>query len=566
MFNLPFFNRKHSIKPTVLVVLDGFGIAPPSDGNAVALAKTLHLDFYKEHYPHGAVIASGEAVGLPTNEVGNTEVGHLTLGAGRVVLQDLKRINVSIAKGTFYDNKALVAAAAHVKSYNSKLHILGLVSTGKVHSSIEHLQALLQFCKKEDVENVCIHAFTDGRDAPPKEGIDVIKNLENTLDTMRIGKIASLSGRYYAMDRDRRWARTEKTYRAIVEGKGLQALNPEEAIRNAYTSGKSDEFIEPTLILNNGSPLTIDDNDAVIFFNYRIDRAKQLTMSLVLPEFETIKQFDFGYDAKSNKRLDKVELDTTFVRNKIPRNLFFVTMTEYQKNLPVSQIAFAPEVVDKSLPQVLSESGLQQMHMAESEKERFVSYYFRGMKEEKVSGEDILIVPSPKVATYDLQPEMSLPELVKQFKKQLNRDKYHFFVLNFANADMVGHTGNIHAAINAIETIDTQLNELVQSVLKYDGSVIVTADHGNAEEMLSYPSSTFFYTSEMGVVSTDHSANPVPVLFISNSLYDVKVDVPKGQLSDIAPTILALLGIPVPGLMTGNNLLDGIFRSHIHGM
>jgi len=559
MFSLPFFDRQNKINPIVLVVLDGFGVAPPSSGNAITLAKTPHYDYYRAHYPNGTLIASGEAVGLPTNEVGNTEVGHLTLGAGRVILQDLKRINLSIEKGTFYDNKSLVQAAVHTKTYNSNLHILGLVSSGKVHSSIEHLYALLQLAKKEQIKNIFIHMFTDGRDAGPKEAIEVSDKLEKILDSMRVGKIASVSGRYYAMDRDRRWPRIEKTYKAIVNGIGSQAKNTREAIANAYQKGQTDEFIEPTLIIGpNGEKYTISDNDAVIYFNYRTDRAKQLTMALTMPNFENIASFDFGYDPKSNKRLDTISTGETFKREKIVKNMYFVTMTEYQKDLPVSAVAFGPEIIQNSIPEVLTKNNLSHMHMAESEKERFVTYYFDGMREVPFANEEKHIVPSPKIATYDLKPEMSLPDLVKQCKKKIKMDRYHFLIVNFANADMVGHTGNLPAAIKAVEYIDTYLHDLIQTVLNYNGTVCITADHGNAEELLTFPSSTFFYTTQAGVISTDHSSNPVPVLFINNALYDVKSDIPKGQLSDVAPTLLSWMGLTVPEEMTGRNLLQGI--------
>lgn len=561
MFKLPFFNfgHPHTIKPVVLIILDGFGLAPPSSGNAISLARTPHWDSYLKHYPNGALIASGESVGLPTNEVGNTEVGHLTLGAGRVIFQDLKRINIAIEKGTFYDNKALVAAAAHAKKNNSNFHIMGLVSTGKVHSSIEHLNALIQFCKKEDLHNVYIHAFTDGRDAAPKDGIDVIKKLEEYLDTVRVGKIASLGGRYYAMDRDRRWQRTEKMYKAIVEGVGNTAPSAQSAIENAYSKGQTDEFIEPTIISGSNGPLPrIGDNDAAVFFNYRIDRAKQLSMAFVLPDFEKPGSIELGYDEKTNKHSGQGLSGTTFTRGKKAKNLFFVTMTEYQKGMPVSAVAYAPEMVANPLPCVLSGLNLNQLHMAESEKERFVTYYFDGMREEKYPGEETIVVPSPKVATYDLKPEMSLPELSKQCVKNLQKDMYHFVVVNFANADMVAHTGNLAAAIRAIDAIDTYIDDIVKAVLKYNGTVIVTADHGNAEELLTFPNSTFFYTTAVGSVSTDHSNNPVPVLFLNKALYDVKVPVENGQLCDVAPTILHLMGINTPAEMTGRNLLERV--------
>jgi len=561
MFTIPFLNifkKEHTIKPTVLVVLDGFGQAPASQGNAVELAKTPHIDYFREHYPNGALIASGEAVGLPTNEVGNTEVGHLTIGAGRVILQDLKRINLAIENGTFYDNKVLGDVVTHIQKNNSRLHILGLISSGKVHSSIDHLYALLHFAKEQHISEVFIHAFTDGRDAPPKEAAEVISKLEKFCDTLGVGKIASVSGRYYAMDRDRRWPRIKKTYMALVEGLGPTAKNADEAIKNAYAKGQSDEFIEPTLIVGDGTVKpTIMDNDAVIYFNYRTDRAKQLTMAIALPDFEHLQNFDFGYDALTNKKVEGVS-DPTFIRSKIVKNLFFVTMTEYQKNLPISGVLFGSEIVETPLCEVLSKANFMQMHMAESEKEKFVTFYFDGLRESFQPGEETAIIPSPKVATYDQKPQMSLPQLVKEFKRRLSKDTYHFFLLNFANADMVAHTGNLSAAIRAIETIDKELNDLVNHTLRYNGTVIITADHGNAEEMLTFPSSTFFYTSQSGIVNTDHSNNPVPVFIIRNDLFDIKVPIGKGQLSDVAPTILNIIGLPVPAVMTGKNLLAGL--------
>lgn len=559
MFELPFFKKTYSIKPTVLVVLDGFGQAPASGGNAVDLARTPHLDYYREHYPNGTLIASGEAVGLPTNEVGNTEVGHLTIGAGRVILQDLKRINLAIENGTFYENRVLLEVTNHVKKNNSKLHILGLVSSGRVHSSIDHLYALLHYAKSQQISEVFIHAFTDGRDAPPKEALEIITKLENFCETLGVGRIASISGRYYAMDRDHRWSRIQKAYKAIVEETGIIANTAEEAIKNAYSKGQSDEFIEPTVILNGlGKPNSISDNDAVIFFNYRIDRAKELTMAISIPDFEHLENFNFGYDSLHNPDTPKVPDNQTFTRNRVAKNLYFTTMTEYQKNLPLSGVLFQSEVVVNPLSEIIAHANLRQLHMAESEKERFVTFYFNGLREEPQTGEEKDIIPSPKVATYDQKPEMSLPLILKEFKKKLSKDIYHFFVLNFANADMVAHTGNLRSAITAIETIDSHLYDLVSSVLKHNGTVIVTADHGNAEEMLTFPSSSFFYTSQSGIVNTDHSNNPVPVFIIRNDLFDIQVPIPKGQLSDIAPTILSIMDIPIPPEMNGKNLLSAI--------
>ena len=542
----------------MLVIIDGFGIAPPSEGNAISVAKTPNYDKLLTDYPNSELIASGESVGLPANEEGNTEVGHLTLGAGRVILQYLKRISVAIEKGTFFNNKALLQMASHIKTNGSNLHILGLIGSGHVHSSIDHLYGLLDFCKKEAIENVYLHLFTDGRDSPPKEGKQIIEQLESHLKTIKIGHIASISGRYYAMDRDRRWDRTERAYRAIVLGQGVAAESAVAAVEGAYLKGQTDEFIEPTIIGSATRPaVTVNDNDAVVFFNFRIDRPRQLTMAFVLPDFENLKSYDFGYEPEVRKDMGEVKFQSTFVRQKIARNIFFVTMTEYQEGLPVSNVAFGPEVVEMPLTQVISESGYKQLHIAESEKERFVKYYFNGLREEPVQGEDDIIVPSPKVATYDRKPEMSLPKLVSKLKKQLDKDIYHFVVVNFANPDMVAHSGNLKATIKAVEHVDKHLKKLVDTVLRKDGTVLITADHGNAEELLTFPSSGYFFTTSKGTINTDHSNNPVPFVVVNNKLKNSMLNMSKGALSDVAPTILGLFGIQKPTQITGDNLLEG---------
>lgn len=549
-------SKQHQIKPVVLVIMDGFGIAPPSAGNATTLAKMPNYNQFLKDYPHTELIASGESVGLPANEEGNTEVGHFTLGAGRTMYQDLKRINVAIEDTTFYDNRALLSASSHVKKFNSRIHIFGLASSGNVHSSLEHLFSLIQFCKKEDLKEVYLHLFTDGRDAPPQEGIEIIKSVEEYIENVQAGAIASISGRYYAMDRDRRWERTKLAYSAIVLGQGKTAESAQQAVEASYKTGKTDEFVEPTVITKNGRPVgLVQDNDAVVFFNFRVDRPRQLTMAFVLPDFERLKSFEFGFDPDTNIREGKVGFSATFERGKILKNLFFVTMTEYQKNLPVNAIAFGPEVVENSLPVVLSQAGLNQMHMSESEKERFVTYCFDGAREETQPNEDVQIIPSPKVATYDKKPEMSLPELTKAFKKQLAKDKYHFFVMNIANPDMVGHSGSLEATIKAVEYVDEYLAEIIGEVLRFDGTLLITADHGNAEELLTYSAQTFFYTTARGSMNTDHSNNPVPLLVISNSLKGSGRKLQKGALYDVAPTILALMGISKPKEMTGQDLM-----------
>lgn len=502
---LKIFNKqngpvKSSIKPTVLLILDGWGMAPSSAGNAIAQARTPNMDRYSQTYPHAELIASGESVGLPANEVGNTEVGHLTIGAGRLILQELKRISKAIEDESFYENQALVAAANHAKSRNSKFHIMGLISTGSVHSSIDHFYAVLEFCKRSGLKNVFVHVFTDGRDSPPNQGIEMVGKVDEYLRTNKLGIIATVSGRYWAMDRDRRWDRTQKTYDALVLGKGETASSATQAIKASYDAGKTDEFVEPTVIVaNNAAVATIDDNDAAVFFNFRIDRPRQLTMALTMKDFEKLKSYEFDYEPGEGKiKEKKKESGKTFTRGKVPQNLFFVTMTQYQKNTAASAVSFPPVVARNTLCEVVAAKGLAQFRLAESEKERFISYHLNGLRDISFPRELVKIVPSPKVSTYDKKPQMSLPKLLKEFKRALNDSKYNFFVINFANPDMVAHTGKMKATISALEHVDRAIGEVVASVLASDGSVIITADHGNAEELLSYPKGTFYYTTEKG--------------------------------------------------------------------
>lgn len=547
------------IKPVVLLILDGFGIAPPSEGNAIVRANTPNYDRMLKEYPHGELIAAGESVGLPANEAGNSEVGHLTIGVGRAIPQSLVRINRSIEDGSFYDNDAFWKAKEHIKKHDSNLHIMGLLGSGEVHSSIKHFYALIDMCKQKGLKNVFYHLFTDGRDAPPRDAIKVFGEIEQKLKEAKVGKIATISGRYFAMDRDRRWERTKRVYDAMVLGAGVNHTSALQAIQAAYGAGQTDEFIEPVVITEEGVPVgTVKDNDALIFFNFRIDRPRQLSMAFVLDNFERLESFQLGHDPYKHTYEKKGGIDIisgpTFRREKWPQNLFFVTMTEYQKGLPVSAVAYPPFTVEYSLAYVLASKGLKQMHMTESEKERMVTFYFDGMKEEKVKDEDVLIIPSPKVATYDKKPEMSLWEVVAEFKKQINLCKYNFFVLNFANPDMVAHSGKVEAAIKAIEHVDKALAEMEEAVLAYDGILLVTADHGNCEEMLSYPTTSFFYTSSKGAVNTEHSSNPVPLLVISRKYKGKAGSVFHGSLADVAPTTLALMGIEKPEAMTGKNV------------
>jgi 2,3-bisphosphoglycerate-independent phosphoglycerate mutase len=556
MFNLFGLGQKqvieNSLKPVVLLILDGWGIAPASEGNAIYKAKTPNWDKYVSTYAYGELIAAGESVGLPANEAGNSEVGHLTLGVGRRILQGLPRINKAIKDTSFFENKAFLAALAYQKKFNSKLHLMGMVSSGTVHSSTEHFLALVEFCQKQGLSDVRMHLFTDGRDAPPQDGLKVITQIEERLSQAQVGRITSIMGRYWAMDRDGKWDRTQRAYEALVLGKGNQAASSIEAIKTSYANGKTDEFIEPVII---GQPNSIADNDAVIFFNFRVDRPRQLTMAFVFPDFEAIKSVDFGYIPYERERAERTQKisGTTFKREKILQNLFFVTMTEYQKKLPVSAIAFPPLEIKNSLPEVLSKNGLRQFHLAESEKERMVAFYFDGTHEERFPGEEVAIIPSPRVATYDKKPEMSDFKLVKRFKQEIRKNSYHFFVINFANPDMVAHTGNIPATIKAVEAVDQALGEVVKEILAFNGTLIITADHGNAEELLTFPSTSFYITTDKGAVNTEHSNNPVPILIIGNAVQTRSLG--RGALSDVAPTILAIMNLSMPGEMEGRNLL-----------
>lgn len=555
-----FTSSPKKIKPTVVIVVDGFGIAPESKSNAIYLANMKNVKYYAENYPSGRLIAAGESVGLPANEAGNSEVGHLTIGVGRVINQSLVRINKSIENGTFYSNEALQAAINFAIKNQSKLHIMGMISSGSVHSDYKHLLALVELCKRNKFGDVYIHLFTDGRDAPPQDAVNVIQEVESYLETEKVGKIVSVTGRYFAMDRDGRWDRTQKVYEAMVIGKGLRSESALQAVQEAYKRGETDEFIQPTIIPvkshTASSVMTIDDNDSVIFFNFRIDRPRQLTMAFTLKDFENMKGVDFGY--VPHELRGDVSNVSTFKREKIVNNLYFVTMTEYQKNLPVSAIAFPPPEITDSLPEVISKQGLKQMHIAESEKERMVMFYFDGLREQRLEGEDFKIIPSPNVSTYDKKPEMSAAEIAEEFRKRISKDEYSFFVINFANPDMVGHTGNLEATIKGLKAVDKAIGIMVDEVLKRDGAVLITADHGNAEQLLTYPTYSFFYTSEVGSVNTEHSNSPVPVYVISNQLKGRMVGSLEGSLQDVAPTVLKIMGIPVPEIMTGRDILTSV--------
>ena len=539
-------------KSVVLIILDGWGLALAGPGNAISQASLPIYNKLWVSFPHARLTASGEPVGLPHGERGNSQTGHLNLGAGRIVYQDLPRINMNIADGSFFKNQAFLAALDHVKDNNSNLHLMGLVGQGGVHSSNEHLFALLHLTSESGIKNLFLHLFTDGRDSPPTSAPLYISQVEEKLKTEGLGKIATISGRYFALDRDNRWDRTQKAYEAIVKGNGLMATSPQEAIETAYAKGKTDEFIEPTVILGEGKrPVAaVSDNDAVIFFNFRIDRPRQLTKAFVLPDLEkaiTAKPYFDPYAEKYYKKTYAMapHVKKTFPRERQLRNLFFVTMTEYERGLPVI-VAFPPTTVNMPLARILSEKNLRQLHITETEKERFITYYFNGQREDVNLGEDWIVIPSPNVPTYDQTPEMSAKEITQVLVERLSTRVYDFILINFANPDMVGHTGVIPAGIMACEVVDSCLGKIVNSTLALGGTCIVTADHGNVEEMIN---------PVTGGVDTEHSINPVPFILIGKAYQGDCRELPSGILADVAPTILKLLEIPKPGEFSGRSLV-----------
>lgn len=515
-----------------LIIIDGFGIAPPRRGNAISVAVTPTLDKLVTTYPTMALQSSGELVGLPWGEMGNSEVGHLSLGTGRIVYQSFPRITKAIAEGSFFKCESFINAAKHVKKNKSALHIMGLVSDGGVHSSEEHLYALLEFCKEKGIEKAYIHAFLDGRDTPKNSAEEFILQLQRRIQDLGVGKIASLAGRYYAMDRDNRWDRIEKAYNAIVEGVAEQtAEDPVEMIQKSYENKVFDEEFIPTVITENGKPVTtVQDNDAVIFFNFRPDRTRQITKAFILPGFEK------------------------FERKRDLKNLFFVSMTEFEKDLPVNEIAFPPVEIETPLSKVIAENNHKQLHIAETEKYPHVTFFFNGGKEAAYEGEDRVLIPSPHVSSYDQKPAMSTREIKERVVQEILKKKYKLVVINLANVDMVGHTGNLKAAVKAVEVLDEALKEIIEATLDMEGAAIITADHGNAEEMMN---------AQTGDIVKEHSSNPVPFILVGkqwegqNALptHDLSSLRPVGMLADVAPTILQILGLDRPAEMTGRSLI-----------
>ncbi len=507
-------------KPFVLIVLDGWGVAPPWDGNAISAAKTPAINMLWKTAPRAILGASEQAVGLPIGEHGNSEVGHLNIGCGQVVHQDLPSITAYIKDGSFFQNETLKRACDYAKKNNSYLHLVGLVSGGGTHSHIDHLFALLDLAKQEGLygDRVVLHVFTDGRDTPPMEALHYIGMLEKKIRETGVGVIANVMGRFYPMDRENHWERVESAYRAMTEGVGLETLNPMGAVSAAYRKGQTDEFITPTIIRSKDqTKYFIKDNDSIIFFNYRSDRARQLTQAIIDPHFKE------------------------FQRVVVRKNLFFVAFTSYQEGLPV-QIAFSPKKVGYPIARVFSEKGWRQLHVAETAKYPHVTYFFNGGEEQPFSGEDRILVASPDVDTYDKAPEMSAYRLTDQIISVL--DRYDFIIVNYANLDLVGHSGNFKATVKAVEAVDRCLGKLITAVKKRHGYTVLTGDHGNAEQMVDPVS---------GDIYTEHSTNPVPFFFVTD---ESKVEIKQnGKLADIAPTILDYLNISIPSEMTGQSLL-----------
>ena len=499
----------------MLMILDGFGWGPHYEGNAIWKAKTPNLDRLFEQYPFTTIGASGMDVGLPDGQMGNSEVGHLNIGAGRVVYQDLTMITKEIEEGRFVKNNALNEAMDHVIKNQSRLHVYGLLSDGGVHSHNTHLYALVDMAKAKGVPELYVHCFMDGRDTPPDSGIGYIKELQDHLDQVGFGKIATVSGRYYAMDRDKRWERLQKAYDAMTIGVGETAGSGVSAMENAYARKETDEFVLPTVVDQNGM---VDDGDSIIMYNFRPDRAREITRAFVDKDFDGFK------------------------REKTVKKLKYVCMTQYDAEMPNVIVAYPPEKIPHTLGEYLSIMSIKQLRIAETEKYAHVTFFFNGGVEEANRNEERILIPSPKVATYDLQPEMSAPEVTAEVIRQMAFKKFDVIILNFANTDMVGHTGSMEAAIKAVEAVDECVAKVVEAVLSYGGQVLLTADHGNADVM----------TDEKGAMVTAHSLNPVPLCNISE---EPKPLMEGGRLCDLAPTLLDMMELPKPHEMTGHSLL-----------
>ena len=510
---------------TALMILDGFGCSKDREFNAIKADGAANISRYWEQYPHTQIAASGMDVGLPDGQMGNSEVGHLNIGAGRIVYQELTRITKAISDGDFFENEAFLAAIEHCKQHDSALHLMGLLSDGGVHSHNTHLYALVKLARDKGLKKVFVHCFMDGRDVPPSSGKGYVEQLDEELSKIGVGKIATVMGRYYAMDRDNRFERVEKAYAALVYGEGETAKSGEEAMQNSYDKGETDEFVLPTVVLENGKPVgKIAANDSVIFFNFRPDRAREITRTLVFDDFD-------GFSRKNGF---------------FP--LFYVCMTQYDKTFGDRvRVAYRPDSLSNTFGAYLAQNGLTQLRIAETEKYAHVTFFFNGGVEAPNPGEDRALIPSPKVATYDLKPEMSAYEVADEAVKRIESGKYDVMILNFANPDMVGHTGVMEAATAAVHAVDACAAKVLDAILKTGGRCIITADHGNCEKMWDECENAPF---------TAHTTNPVPCILVDNARKNVTLR-EGGRLSDLAPTLLELLNLPVPKEMTGKSLIVG---------
>ncbi len=503
-----------SKKPVALIIMDGFGYNPENYGNAIKAANKPNLDKYFKECANTIIGASGLDVGLPDGQMGNSEVGHTNIGAGRIVYQMLVKISKSIKDGDFFKNKALVDAMNNCKKKNSALHLMGLLSPGGVHSHMEHLYGLLEMAKRNGIEKVYVHAFLDGRDVPPSSASEYMEEAVEEIKKIGVGSVATISGRFYAMDRDNAWDRVEKAYDAIVMGEGVQETEPVQAIKNSYANGVTDEFMLPTVVDKNGM---VKENDSVIFFNFRPDRARQLTRTFVDPEFK-------GFERK---------------KGYFP--VHFVCMAQYDASMPNVSVAFPPEQLKMTLGEYLSKLGKTQLRIAETQKYAHVTFFFNGGEEKQFEGEDRILIKSPDVETFDMKPEMSAFEVTDAVVDAINSDKYDVIILNYANCDMVGHTGVFDAAKTAVEAVDTCVGRMVDAILAKNGVALITADHGNADKMYEADGSPF----------TAHTTNPVPFIVVGK---DCELR-EGGVLADIAPTMLEIMGVPQPAEMTGKSLI-----------
>ena len=507
-------------KLTMLMILDGFGINEKEEGNGVKQANIPHLNEIMTKNPNTIIHTSGLEVGLPEGQMGNSEVGHTNIGAGRIVYQDLAKITKAIEDGDFFSKQEFVKAIENCRANNSKLHLMGLLSDGGVHSHNRHLYGLLELAKRKDFEDVYVHCFMDGRDTPPASGENYIAELEEKMQEKGVGQIATLSGRFYAMDRDKRWERVAESYNAMVNGVGEKATSAVAAIEESYQKEVFDEFVKPTVITNKaGEPVAkIEDGDSVIFFNFRPDRAREITRAIVDKEFD-------GFETK-----------------KI--NTYFVCMTPYDETMPNVDVAYRKEEIRNTFGEYISRRGLKQLRIAETEKYAHVTFFFNGGEEKQYEGEDRILVPSPKVETYDLKPEMSAYEVCDKVVEAIKAEKYDSIILNFANPDMVGHTGNTDAVVKALEAIDECVNKVVEAVKEVNGTLLITADHGNCEQMIDY---------KTGEPQTAHTTNPVPLAIVG---LPSNKKIREGRLADLAPTMLDIMGLEKPDEMTGESLIE----------